>query len=328
MKVVHIHRPARSGGYSIETIFKTIAVEMRNLGISVTDYELRTSLRLPEDFVNLRRLDADIYHVTGDVNYWIAMLPKGKTVLTIHDVGHYLFGLAGWRKALYRWFWLTMPIRLASRVTVVSDATKRDLKTYLGVALESTDVVENCYSSAFFPRIKQFNKKCPRILQIGTGKNKNVLRLIQALEGITCGLVLIGRMNADILASLHSVGIPYENYVDISQDEMAEQYALADLVSFVSTSEGFGMPIIEAQVMSKALITANLPPMSMVAGPEACLVDPLSVDSIRTGIVNLIEDEAYRARTIAFGLRNVDRFSVSKVANRYLEIYRSLVPPI
>lgn len=327
MKLVYVYRSARSGGHSIEAVFKTVAVELRKSGITVIDYELGSRWRLLRDFLALKKLSADIYHVTGDVNYWIALLPRRRSVLTIHDIGHYLFGISGWRKTLYKWLWLIIPIRLAGRVTVVSDKTREDLLTYLGIPSARADVVEDCYSPVFSPKLKPFEKDFPRILQVGTGKNKNVLRLIQALEGINCTLVLIGKANAEIIALLKDVRIPYESHVDICQDQMVEQYARADLVGFVSTSEGFGMPIIEAQAMGKPLITANVPPMSTVAGPGACLADPLSVPAIRAGIFKLIQDDDFRSQTIASGLRNARRYSSCIVASRYLDIYERLLQP-
>lgn len=327
MKVVHIHRSTRSGGYSIEAIFGTVADELRKLGISVLEYELGSGWRMVKDIVPLWRLKADVYHVTGDVNYWIALLPKSKSVLTMHDIGHYLFGLTGWRKVAYKWLWLVLPMRLASLTTVVSDATRRSLITHLHIAPDGVKVIENCYSANFSLRSKEFNKECPRILQIGTGTNKNVLRLIQALEGVNCTLDLIGRLNSDIVSALQTGCIPYENHFDISSAELIEHYATADLVSFVSTSEGFGMPIIEAQAMGKPLITANLPPMCVVAGPEACLADPLDIVSIRAGIDKLIHDDAFRARIVESGLKNVIRYSASTVATRYLEVYQQLLQP-
>jgi glycosyltransferase involved in cell wall biosynthesis len=325
MKLVYVYRSARPGGFSIEAVFKTVAVELRKSGITVIDYELRGDWRLLLDVVQLRRLGADIYHVTGDVNYLVALLPWSRSVLTVHDIGHYLYGLSGWRKNLYRWLWLIIPIRLASRVTVVSEKTRDDLVTYLGTQSAKIEVVADCYSPAYFPRLKPFDSVFPRILQVGTGKNKNAMRLIQALVGINCTLVVIGKANAELIASLKDAGIPYENHVDLSQDQMVDQYAQADLVSFVSTSEGFGMPIIEAQAMGKPLITAAVPPMSSVAGPGACLVDPLSIADIRAGIVKLIQDDDFRAHVVASGLRNVRQYSAGTVASRYLEIYQRML---
>ncbi len=48
--------------------------------------------------------------------------------------------------------------------------------------------------------------------------------------------------------------------------EIKEMYAEADLMSFCSTFEGFGLPIIEAQAMMTPVITSNLSPMKEVAG--------------------------------------------------------------
>lgn len=327
MKVVHIHRPARSGGYSIETVFKTIAVELRTQGISVLDYELGNRWQFLTDVIRLWRLNADVYHVTGDVNYWILLLPTGKTVLTVHDIGHYLFGLAGWRKSLYKCFWLILPVRKASQITIVSDATRRDLSTYLHISSEAMSLIDNCFCTDFPIVSSHFKMKCPRILQIGTGRNKNIVRLIQALAGISCTLVLIGKINSDIATALQVARISHENFVDISRTELLDQYVLADLVSFVSTSEGFGMPIIEAQAMGKPLITANLPPMSIVAGPEACLVDPHNIALIRAGIEQIIHDDAFRERIVQAGLINVMRYSARVVAAKYLQVYQRLYLP-
>lgn len=327
MKVVYIHRSTRSGGYSIEAIFGAIADELRKLGISVLEYELGSGWRMVRDIVPLWRFKADVYHVTGDVNYWIALLPKSKTVLTVHDIGHYLFGLTGWRKVAYKWLWLVLPMHWASQTTVVSDATRRDLVTHLHILPDGVKLIENCYNVDFSLGSKQFNKECPRILQIGTGTNKNVPRLIYALEGVNCTLDLIGKLNADIVSALQATCIPYANHFDISRAELMAHYAAADLVSFVSTSEGFGMPIIEAQAMGKPLITANLQPMSVVAGPEACLADPLDIASIRDGIDKLIHDDAFRSRIVESGLQNIIRYSASTVATRYLEVYQQLLQP-
>ena len=43
--------------------------------------------------------------------------------------------------------------------------------------------------------IRPFNKLTPRILQIGTAPNKNIERLIEALKGTKCVLIIIGRHN-------------------------------------------------------------------------------------------------------------------------------------
>jgi len=59
------------------------------------------------------------------------------------------------------------------------------------------------------------------------------------------------------------------------------------------------MPIIEANATGRPVITSNIGSMQEVAGEAACMVDPFDVQSIRTGILRVIED-----RNIVRGLFN------------------------
>lgn len=322
MKIVYIHRQPRPGAFSIENLFHTIAETLRQSGETIIEYEMGPRSQLLSDILALRNLHADIYHVTGDVNYLVPLLPRRKTVLTVHDIGHYLFGLKRWRRKIYKWIWLAVPIRLAKRVTAVSAATRDHIVEHLNFAREKIAVVENCYHPMYRPVPKAFNSGCPRILQVGTKPYKNVPRLIRALQGIPCTLILVGVLDAEIRAALQETEVSYENYVGLSQEALLQHYIAADLVAFVSIGEGFGVPILEAQAMARPLITANVPPMSVAAGPGACLADPLDVGSIRAGICRLIEDSVYRQQVTADGLENVSRYSPAMVAERYLKIYR------
>lgn len=324
MKIVYIHRQSRPGGFSIENLFHAVAAELREQGETVIEYELGPRHRLWADLMALRALQADIYHVTGDVNYLVLGLPWKKTVLTIHDIGNYLYGLKGWKREVYKWIWLLLPMRLARRVTAVSTATREHVVKYLGFPADRITVIPNCYDPLYRPAPQVFNAACPRILQVGTKPYKNVPALIRALAGISCRLVLIGELDAAILLALQETGVTYENYSGISQAKLLEQYTRADLVTFVSLGEGFGMPIIEAQAIGRPLITANIPPLSVAAGEGACLADPQNVESIRAGMQRLINDAGYREKVVADGRLNVNRYTPTAIAKAYLKVYSGL----
>jgi glycosyltransferase involved in cell wall biosynthesis len=324
MKIVFIYRHPRPGAFSVENLFNTIATALRAQGEIVIEYEMRPRSRILADILVLRQLQADIYHITGDVNYAALLLPKSRTVLTIHDIGHYLFGLKGWRRWLYKWLWFVLPVRCVAVVTAVSEATRQHLVGYLGVAERRVKAIDNCYASLFRPTHKPYDARCPRILQVGTKPYKNVPRLIEALDGLPCHLVLVGALDTEILAALNRAAVPYENLVALSQDDLLRQYREADLVTFVSVGEGFGLPIIEAQVMGKPLITSNVEPMSSVAGDGACVVDPTSVQSIRAGLKRLLQDQAYRQMVAAAGLKNAERYSPEAIAAKYGQLYRQV----
>jgi glycosyltransferase involved in cell wall biosynthesis len=65
--------------------------------------------------------------------------------------------------------------------------------------------------------------------------------------------------------------------------------------------------------------------MPEVAGPGACLVNPLDVQAIRQAILRVIQDGAYRDRLVSSGLENVRRFSPERIAGQYAALYREML---
>jgi glycosyltransferase involved in cell wall biosynthesis len=185
-------------------------------------------------------------------------------------------------------------------------------------------VIPNIASSIFQPCRRPFNADCPRILHIGTKANKNLPRLVQALRGIRCHLHVVGRLSDRQVDELRGAGIDFSTSCGLSEQQMYASYCAADLVSFVSTYEGFGLPILEANAVGRPVVTSNVSSMPEIAGQAACLVDPLDVGSIRDGIRHVIEETPYRDELIQKGFENVLRFRGEAVAERYLTIYRQI----
>ncbi len=264
---------------------------------------------------------ADIYHITGHVHYMALRLPKKKTVLTIHDL-IFLRRRTGLRRYVLKKLFLALPLRKLKFVTSISQATKEETVKQTGCDPKKIRVIENPLSEGFDPDpIKPFDEKCPVILQVGTTVNKNIPTLIKALIGLTCKLRIIGRLDDKIGEALDQNGIRYENTFDVGPKQMIDEYRNADIVTFCSTYEGFGLPIIEAQAMKKPVITSDLSPMKEIAGPGACLANPNDAADIRTGLLRMIKDSQFRGELIRNGYRNVQRFTAKKAAAEYVEIY-------
>jgi glycosyltransferase involved in cell wall biosynthesis len=328
-RIVHFQRRAFPDQFSIECLFGNLREAMREFGSDATavvaPYHSKGVWRRIANVFWAARHRADVNHITGDVHYLALGLPRKRTILTIHDC-HTLERLSGWKRWLLRLLWYDLPIRRAAIVTVISDETKRQLARHLPAVDQRIVVVPNAVATVFRPSPRPFRSDCPQILQIGTKSNKNLPRLIQALEGLNCRLKIVGPLDQSLRDDLARGRIVYESVTQLDEAGMFCAYCECDMVSFVSTYEGFGMPIIEAQCVERPVVTSNRSSMPEVAGAGACFVDPFDVNSIRQGFERVINDSGYRENLIEHGRINRQRFELGEVALRYIELYEQLSP--
>jgi glycosyltransferase involved in cell wall biosynthesis len=269
----------------------------------------------------------DVNHITGDVHFLTILLKKQKTILTIHDVG-FMENPSSLKRFILKLFWLTLPVHKCRYITTVSQTTKDNVLQYISFPSENIFVIPVFVSEAFKPSSKEFNKDYPRILQIGTAPNKNLPRLAEALAGIPCKLVIIGTISDSQKQVLEQYKIDYETLKELSEEEVVRQYQLADIVTLISTLEGFGMPIVEANCVERAVITSNISSMPEVAGNAALLTNPFDIQVMRKDIVSLIENDNLRNILIENGRENRKRFQGEAVAQSYVELYQKIVDGI
>lgn len=151
------------------------------------------------------------------------------------------------------------------------------------------------------------------------------MRLIDAIKGLQCRLHLVGEISRELLESLNEAGIEFTNTPAADTEAMYAIYKSADIVAMPSLNESFGMPIAEANATGRAVLTSDVSAMPEIAGHAACLINPLSISSIRDGIKKLIENEPYRRTLIENGFTNVKRFELAKIAKSHLDVYKEIV---
>lgn len=321
-----LFRDKRMSNHSMERLFAALAPHFQE------EFDVR-QVHVPKQPSGLMALLANtrharahakgFVHVTGDAHYLVPFLPKGKTILTIHDCG-YLMKLRGWKKRVYRWLWFTLPCRFAAKVTVISESTRDVLFREVGDFSHKVTVIEDC-----LPRCpgatnrRAFNPNKPKILQIGTGRHKNLDTLIRAVEGMACELKIVGKLSQENREALVRLGVEFTDEHAVSDDRLDEIYAECDLLFFASRHEGFGLPILEAQSVGMPVITSNRYSMPKVAGGAALLVDPESPEEIREAITRLREDAGLRQELTRKGLENVTLYSPSAIARRYMDLYHA-----
>lgn len=325
MKVTFYHRKQPENMFSIENLFTVIRDAMpANIESKVVQSRYRRGFfrRIYNIFEAYFR-QSDINHITGDVHYLAYFLYKKKTLLTIHDCVS-LSRLTGLRQKIFLFLWYWLSIKRSALVTVISESTKKELLGYLNINTEKIRIVPDCISPAFISCPKVWNETKPVLLQVGTKENKNIPRVAEALSGIRCHFRIIGKLSGEQMNALKRNRIEYSAVAGISNEHLVKEYRDADLVIFVSTYEGFGLPILEGQATGRPVLTSNILSMPEVAGNGACIVDPLCIKSIRIGIEKIFFDADYRNMLIENGYKNVASFSPQDVARKYVTIYNEL----
>jgi len=270
-----------------------------------------------------KKIQADIYHISGEVYFVAPAFPKEKTVLTVHDCVD-LENMHGIKK-LFRWmFWYYIPFHHCKYIVCISHKVCEEIAQRFPYVKSKIIYAPNPVDDSYTRTPKEFNETCPEILVIGTRINKNIERIIAAVRGLSCKLHIIGVLSDEQRDLLATNQIEFTNHFHISDEKIRQAYIDCDLLCFPSTYEGFGRPIIEANAIGRPVLTSNIEPMLEVGADAALFVDPFSVDSIRNGVLEIINNEVKRFNLIQAGFVNAEKYKAAKVSEIYLRIYEEI----
>ncbi len=166
---------------------------------------------------------------------------------------------------------------------------------------------------------------------------KNLARLLQAYVATRAELQALGSP----VPTLRIVGPPGWSNADgnatlpahlpegvaligaVSDDELARQLRGAKGFLYVPLVEGFGLPPLEAMRSGAAVVCSAVPSVAEANPEAACIVDPLSVDSIGAGILRVLTDDDFRDRLIAAGSVLASQRTWAECAAQHLKSWRS-----
>jgi len=109
---------------------------------------------------------------------------------------------------------------------------------------------------------------------------------------------------------------------NVSEEHKAALMQNADFLVLPSLTEGYGIPLVEAQKLGRPILTAKTGAMPEVAGEAALYVDPYDEESIGNALQRLCNDEQLRNRLAANARAQADNFSWQRTATHTLAILR------
>jgi glycosyltransferase involved in cell wall biosynthesis len=244
----------------------------------------------------------------------------------------------------------------ADHIVTVSEASKRDIVSLLGVPEER---VTNTYQSVEIPRKYAQKPEDEARAEVAgsfglTWKGyflffgaiepkKNVGRLIEAYlaSGSDLPLVILGKRAWQSEEELRLLYDDHIRYVVQEGSTLLTRRKIilldyapfrllvsvirgAKAVLFPSLYEGFGLPALEAMKLGTPVLTSNTSSLPEVVGDAALTVDPYDTRDLAEGIRALDRNEELRAHLAAAGPRRAALFSPEAYERRLSDVYARL----
>ena len=334
-----------------------LPANFRTSSYTGVDGKLLTAATYP---MFLRSVPAHVFHIPlNAVPFW---MPR-PYVVTVHDMANLLFGQhPGMRNSIRLWQQRQGLIN-ASSVIAVSNATRRDVETFLGIPASRIRTIYNAPDPMFtepsspaiaclgddtyrYPPemqriLDRYQIHYPFLLYAGrTNPQKNLPRLVEAFAVVRAELsehplyrdlrlIIIGDDISRRSALRHAV---IRSRVEQSVrflgfvpiETLRVFYQAAAAFVFPSLYEGFGLPPLEAMACGTPVITSGVSSLPEVVGDAAMIVNPENVFDIARGIRETLMDLDVRRGLILKGFQQLKRFSWTDNAARVLDTYEEV----
>jgi len=266
-----------------------------------------------------------------------------RTVMTCHDLVPLHFpGQVAARHRRFLLRFLPRFLRRADHVLTVSEFVRQDIVQTCGIDAAKITTVHNGCRDIFKPiqdiekqQVRDnFSEGKPYFFYTGAiHPRKNIPRLIRAFDqfkmrtGAPVLLLLAGRFawqTGEVRTAYeqaHSrADIRFLGYVP--EADLARLMASALALTYVSLSEGFGLPVLEAMYCDTPVVTANAGSLPEVAGTAALYVDPLSESSMAAALEKIYAEPAFAQSLVKNGRQQRGQFSWDRAAEEIYQIVR------
>jgi len=258
---------------------------------------------------------------------------KFSLILTLHDTIYYLHPQAPTNMALpqrivWRLFHMAKwPQRLllnsADKVATVSNYSKSNIQK-LGLTDREICVIYNA-PSLNESQIHRSKKSTKNIIYMGSFMPyKNVETLIKGMAGLPHDftLHLLSKIIDNRKVELQKLMEPGVNVVfhnGVTDDEYIKLLQGAYCLASASKEEGFGLPIIEAQMIGTPVVCSDMTIFHEVAGDGALFFDFDSPNEFATQVLKL-DDAKFQNDLVVRGRQQAKKFTWKQSAKKLYDI--------
>ncbi len=290
----------------------------------------------------LRQRKIDLFHAA--VNVLPVLLPHScASVITLHDLAFLRFPHVLTRaKRLYHQTFTLRSLRHATLLLSVSESTRQDAHTLVGIPYEQIQTVYPCIEERFTSTCNEESLHAFRqkhgltegfMLYLGTLEpRKNIPFLIDAYAllrkkyALREKLVLAGGkgwLYNTIFEKVRQLGLESDVLFPgfIPNEEQVLWYQAASVFVYPSLYEGFGIPVAEALACGTPVVTSNTSSLPEAGSGLALCVDPQDVSALAEALYQANTDLALRKKCQGQAPDIVQKFSAARMASQTIAAY-------
>jgi mannosyltransferase len=250
------------------------------------------------------------------------------TVVTVHDFVYerYYHGPKRWVHAAQK----HAAIRQAQAIICISEATREDLLTFVGVKPgQHVHVIHNAASTLFHPLpASQTDEDEPFVLYVGQRSGyKNfdlLLRAMLHLPDLRLKCVGGGALTAHELAAAPSSVRERVSHAGAVDDEaLNAMYNRAECLVYPSAYEGFGIPVIEAMQAGCPVVSIDCAAVLEVGQGALSVAEQADPNALALAIERTMSRS--RQQYVNRGLQVASRYSWANTHERTVQVYQSLM---
>ncbi len=297
-----------------------------------------------EQFVLPFYLEKDKVDLVHSLGYVTPMLTRKTKIVSILDINYR--GHAGQMK-FYKRFLMGLMVNLSAwvskKIITISYFSKAQIVKYTKV---DSDKIIVTYLSGSNDLPFEGKSNCKKVLEKYSLKDpymiafsspsphKNIDNLLLAFKILVAKyvnfkLVLVGHQNKSeaLMEVIEREGLN-NNVVFtgfVPDEEVNPLIAGAKVFVFPSKYEGFGIPILDAQLCQVPIASSEAGSLPEVGGNGVSYFNPENPNEMANAIQLFLEDETYAESIIKDSLINRNLFSWEKTAKETLEVYQRIL---